>query len=72
VLLRALAARWESKYQGDWRFDVHDGAFHHEPGIAHVFEVRPDKVLSFAKGAFAQTRFRFDGGARSGDELSSD
>jgi hypothetical protein len=28
---------------------------------AHVFEVRPRKVLSFAKGDFAQTRFRFDG-----------
>ena len=40
-----------------WR----DGAFHHEPGVAHVFEVRPRKVLSFAKGEFAQTRFRFGG-----------
>ena len=60
-LLRALAAMWKTKYDGDWQYDVRDGAFHHEPGIAHVFEVRPSKVLSFAKGEFAQTRFRFDG-----------
>ncbi len=58
--LRVLAAMWTTKYQGDWRYEVRDGAFHHQPGVAHVFEVRPHKVLSFAKGRFAQTRFRFD------------
>jgi len=57
--LRDLAALWESKYNGDWRFDVVDGAFHHEAGAALVFEVVPAKVLAFAKGDFAQTRFRF-------------
>lgn len=60
ALLRVLAALWESKYDGDWKYDARDGAFHHDVGIAHVFEVRPRKVLSFAKGDFAQTRFRFD------------
>jgi nitroimidazol reductase NimA-like FMN-containing flavoprotein (pyridoxamine 5'-phosphate oxidase superfamily) len=59
-LLRALAAMWNTKYDGDWKYDVHDGAFHHDVGVALVFEVRPRKVLSFAKGEFAQTRFRFD------------
>ncbi len=59
--LHALAAMWETKYDGDWKYDVRAGAFHHEAGIAHVFEVRPRKVLSFAKGDFAQTRFRFGG-----------
>ncbi len=58
--LRTLAALWKTKYDGDWDYDVRDGAFHHEQGVAHVFEVRPHKVLSFAKGGFAQTRFRFD------------
>ena len=58
-LLRQLADGWESKYQGDWRFDVVDGAFHHEGGAALVFELVYDKVLAFAKGDFAQTRFRF-------------
>jgi hypothetical protein len=57
-------AAWESKYQGDWRYEVRDRAFRHEAGIAHVFEVRPHKVLAFAKGDFAQTRFRFTGGDR--------
>jgi pyridoxine/pyridoxamine 5'-phosphate oxidase len=58
--LRALAARWASKYDGDWIFEVRDGAFHHEGGgTALVFAVAPTKVLAFAKGDFAQTRYRF-------------
>jgi general stress protein 26 len=59
VLLRRLAAAWESKYHGDWHFDVANGAFQDEGGEALVFEVVPAKVLAFAKGEFAQTRFRF-------------
>jgi nitroimidazol reductase NimA-like FMN-containing flavoprotein (pyridoxamine 5'-phosphate oxidase superfamily) len=58
-LLRALAAMWSTKYDGDWQYEVHDGAFRHDAGVALVFAVRPRKVLSFAKGDFAQTRFRF-------------
>jgi hypothetical protein len=57
--LRQLAARWESKYHGDWHFDVADGAFHHGGGAALVYAVAPIKVLSFAKGTFAQTRHLF-------------
>ena len=57
--LRSLASAWTSKYHGDWQYDVHDGAFHHEGGEALVFEVVIDKVLAFAKGDFAQTRFTF-------------
>jgi nitroimidazol reductase NimA-like FMN-containing flavoprotein (pyridoxamine 5'-phosphate oxidase superfamily) len=57
--LRELAQAWETKYQGDWHFEVANGAFRHEGGEALVFVVRPSKVLAFAKGAFAQTRFRF-------------
>jgi nitroimidazol reductase NimA-like FMN-containing flavoprotein (pyridoxamine 5'-phosphate oxidase superfamily) len=57
--LRQLAAAWESKYGGDWHFEVADGAFHHGAGEAFVFEVAPTKVLAFAKGEFAQTRYRF-------------
>lgn len=58
--LRELAGMWDTKYDGDWRYEVRDGAFHHEHGLAHVFEVRPVKVLAFAKGGFARTRYRFD------------
>jgi nitroimidazol reductase NimA-like FMN-containing flavoprotein (pyridoxamine 5'-phosphate oxidase superfamily) len=65
ALLRDLAAMWAAKYDGDWSYEVRDGAFVHPPGAAHVFEVRPTKVLSFAKGDFAQTRFRFGGGGPS-------
>lgn len=60
ALLRALADLWRTKYQGDWDFAVEDGMFHHESGgSALVFKVAPTKVLAFAKGEFAQTRYRF-------------
>ena len=58
--LRRLADLWSSKYRGDWQYDVRDGAFHHEAGAALVFRVAPTKVLAFAKGDFAQTRFHFE------------
>jgi hypothetical protein len=54
-----LADAWRSKYHGDWDFEVRNGMFHHDGGDAFVFAVAPTKVLSFAKGDFAQTRFRF-------------
>jgi Pyridoxamine 5'-phosphate oxidase len=54
-----LADAWASKYAGDWRFEVANGAFQGEGGEALVFEVAPVKVLAFAKGSFAQTRYRF-------------
>ncbi|HVT21225.1 MAG TPA: pyridoxamine 5'-phosphate oxidase family protein [Mycobacteriales bacterium] len=57
--LTSLAGAWSSKYAGDWQFDVVDGAFQHEGGVALVFRVSPMKVIAFAKGAFAQTRYRF-------------
>jgi nitroimidazol reductase NimA-like FMN-containing flavoprotein (pyridoxamine 5'-phosphate oxidase superfamily) len=60
--LHELAALWRSKYRGDWDFRVEDGMFHHEGGSAIVFEVAPTKVLAFAKGRFAQTRYRFPTG----------
>ena len=59
ALLQALAEAWDSKYQGDWHFDVANGAFQHDGGEALVFELAPAKALAFAKGDFAQTRFRF-------------
>ena len=57
--LRNLADHWRSKYQGDWDFAVEEGMFHHTGGSALVFKVAPRKVLAFAKGEFAQTRYRF-------------
>lgn len=55
-----LANSWRSKYHGDWDFEVRDGMFRQDGGDAFVFAVAPAKVLSFAKGEFAQTRFRFN------------
>ena len=56
--LRRLADAWESKYDGDWHFDVNNSAFQGQGGEALVYEVIPRKILAFAKGAFAQTRYR--------------
>ena len=58
-LTTRLADAWREKYDGDWDYDVADGAFQHEAGEALGFEVAPAKVLAFAKGDFAQTRYRF-------------
>jgi general stress protein 26 len=59
--LQQLAAVWATKWDGRWHFEAVDGAFRHEGGTgeAHVFEVVPRKVLSFAKETFAATRHRF-------------
>jgi general stress protein 26 len=60
--LRILADLWRGKYHGDWDFGVEQGMFcHADGGSAVVFEVAPAKVLAFAKGGFAQTRYRFPG-----------
>jgi nitroimidazol reductase NimA-like FMN-containing flavoprotein (pyridoxamine 5'-phosphate oxidase superfamily) len=59
--LRLLAEAYVSKYGEDWRFDVRDGAFFsREGGTAPVYAVAPAKALGFAKGDYAQTRWRFD------------
>ncbi len=57
--LRALADLWRIKYHGDWDFTVREGMFHGEGASALVFGVAPAKVFAFAKGLFAQTRYRF-------------
>jgi general stress protein 26 len=58
--LGALADRWRTKYDGDWAFEVEEQTFlHPDGGTAVVYAVAPTKVLAFAKGQFAQTRFRF-------------
>jgi nitroimidazol reductase NimA-like FMN-containing flavoprotein (pyridoxamine 5'-phosphate oxidase superfamily) len=59
AVLQRLADLWLSKYDGDWKYEVRDAAFHHDAGEALVFGVAPTKVLAFAKGEFAQTRYRF-------------
>jgi hypothetical protein len=56
--LRRLADAWAAKYHGDWHFDVENQAFQGEGGEALVFEVVASKILAFAKGDFAQTRYR--------------
>ena len=66
--LGRVAAAYLSKYGDDWRLEVRDGAFHHDPGslreedpgAAWVFEVAPSKVLGFGRGeSLSQTRWRF-------------
>jgi hypothetical protein len=59
--LTRLAGAWATKWNGEWRFSVSDGAFRHaDGGTALVFAVAPTKVLAFGKGTFSHTRHRFD------------
>lgn len=60
--LQVLADAWETKFDGDWHWEVVDHAFGGDGvdgSVALVFAVAPTKVLAFAKGDFAQTRYRF-------------
>jgi nitroimidazol reductase NimA-like FMN-containing flavoprotein (pyridoxamine 5'-phosphate oxidase superfamily) len=57
--LQRIADAIESKYGSGWHFDVRDGAFHHQPGTAIVFEVAPSTAFGFGKGEYSQTRWRF-------------
>ena len=63
--LRALADVWEEKYDGDWRWEVHDGQFFEltdsggsTEGGAQVFRVVPAKVMVFGD-EHGQTTYRF-------------
>ena len=60
ALLTRLAEAWAGKRDGQWQFQVRDGSFQDsDGGPVAVFEVRPAKVLAFAKGRFGQTRHSF-------------
>ncbi len=63
VVLRQLAAGWEAKYAGDWRFEVREHRFFElsdqGDGVgdgARVFRVAPSKVLVFGD-AHGQTTY---------------
>jgi hypothetical protein len=58
--LHRVADAYVAKYGEEWRFSVDDGAFVGEgDNRALVFELRPTKVLGFAKDPYAHTRWRF-------------
>jgi nitroimidazol reductase NimA-like FMN-containing flavoprotein (pyridoxamine 5'-phosphate oxidase superfamily) len=61
--LHAVAHRYLAKYGDDWRFEVRNGAFFSDDEAggheALVFAVVPTTAFGFAKGNFAQTRWRF-------------
>lgn len=57
--LQRIADAYESKYGSDWHFDVANGAFHHGPGEAWVFELAPSTVYGFGKDPYSHTRWSF-------------
>ncbi len=60
AVLRDLAEAWTRKWDGSWRYGVKEGGFRLAGGgVAHVFAVRPARVLAFGKGGFSHTRYRF-------------
>jgi len=61
AMLGVLARAWGQKWDGSWNYEPVAEGFRHSDGsaIAHVFAVRPAKVLAFGKGRFSHTRHRF-------------
>ena len=60
AMLKRLAAAWATKWDGRWQYEGRDGGlFHTNGGMALVFEVKPTKILAFAKGTFSHTRYQF-------------
>lgn len=59
VVLERLAAAWQGKWDGRWRYETEDGGLRHEGGSALVFAVAPVRVLAFGKGVFSHTSHRF-------------
>lgn len=58
--LERLAEAWATKWDGQWQFQPVEGGFSHEAGgLAHVFQVRPDKILAFGKSPYSHTRHVF-------------
>lgn len=58
--LERLADIWAGKWDGRWVYEAAEGGFRHHAGrISLVFRVDPDKVLTFGKGEFTHTRYRF-------------
>jgi general stress protein 26 len=59
--LQRIADAFEAKYGREWHFDVADGAFRHDPGVAVVYKVEPSVAYAFGRGEqFSHTRFRFE------------
>ncbi len=60
-VLKRLAEKWTTKWDGSWQYEVHEGGFRHggSADAILVFSVQPAKVFAFAKGTFGQTRHRF-------------
>ncbi len=59
TVLEALAVAWATKWDGRWQYRADADGFRHdngEHGIAHVYEVRPTKILAFGKQPFTHTR----------------
>src|SRR5690606_35555523 len=58
--LRGLAAAWQTKWDGFWKFEVTGEAFLNDVGgVSFVFRIEPRKVLAFGKGTFTHTRHVF-------------
>jgi nitroimidazol reductase NimA-like FMN-containing flavoprotein (pyridoxamine 5'-phosphate oxidase superfamily) len=61
VTLRRAAEAWVAKYGETWRFEVRDGAFHHDAGdgTADVYRLAPSVIFAFGKDPYSQNRYTF-------------
>jgi hypothetical protein len=62
-VLGRLAAAWRRRWDGSWTYEVQGDRLLHQPEGFEVltYSVRPDRVLTFAKGTFGHTLHRFSG-----------
>jgi PPOX class probable F420-dependent enzyme len=56
--LKELADAFREKYGDAWDFENDDEVFNPEQQGAHVFRVRTEKVIAFAKSPHGQTTYR--------------
>lgn len=60
--LTALAAAWQTKWDGRWTFGVGADGFTHADGsdnVADVYAVQPSRAFAFGKAPGSQTTYRF-------------
>jgi len=57
--LEQLAAAWEQKWDGRWKFEPKGEAFQYPGGESLVFAVKPTKVLAFGRDPFCHTTHTF-------------
>lgn len=61
AVLARLAAAWQVRWDGRWRFEPRGDRLYHPEGFAVLtYSVHPTRILAFAEGTFGHTLYRFE------------